>query len=94
MSDEQKILYLSELIKSGGWELVESRLNTIIDDIESKLFGDDHESFVDIPPLEEIELLRRQRKHILFLKQIPNQMLHEAGMNQSSLIEEDYDPYE
>lgn len=94
MSDEQKLQYLTELIKSEGWAIVQERIDSLIDDVETRLFGDDDEGIVDTEPLKpnEIELLRRQRKHLLHLKSIPNQIIFEIGSSQPTI--DDYDPYE
>lgn len=95
MSEEQKIRFLQELIKSDGWAIVEERLDVMIQEVESKLFGDDDEGIADAVPLKEgeIELLRRQRKHLMSLKNIPNQVIFEANLNKGNMIDS-YDPYE
>jgi len=93
--ENQKAIYLAELINSEGWRMVEERLDLFIEEVESKLFADDEETITEIKPLEsyEIELLRRQRKHLIALKNIPNQLIFETSIQVGEELDS-YDPYD
>lgn len=91
---DQKILFLQELLLSEGWKIVESELDEMVNQVENKLFGED-DDFDDTKKLDELEyeLLRRQRKHLIALKNFPNQLIAVTNLNESTPIAE-YDPYE
>jgi len=93
MPKDQEIIHIQELLMSDGWKIVENRLDMIIADIENKLFGDDDEiTSTEMLEKEEYELLRKQRRHLIELKNIPNQIIFESNFNEDNVIE-DYDPY-